>query len=175
MESDIILNDFKTEFWTDETTKKKEFQESPDSRWARVTEDSLIMFSPQGTLCLRFLVDLLSEETQKMDDVQVRNDQPFGAKEGVFLWCQTISHLCGPRQLKQKLPNFGKGRDEELADFVETVERKRSYTFLAMNSVPLSVWKIRGNPISWNRCLNSAATRPASFLAKGLSQMNREK
>jgi hypothetical protein len=51
-------------------------------------------------------------------------------KEGALLWCQTISHLCGPRQLKQKLPHFGENADKELLDFIEMQDRRKNHQLL---------------------------------------------
>jgi len=147
VESAISSDDFKTEFWIDETGLGQKFEGTPDGRWAAVMEDSLMMFSPQGTLCLRFLVDLISEEAKQINDAGTRNDQTFDTKEGAFLWCQTLSHLCGPRQLKQKLPNFGKDRDKELVDFVDIVETKKSGMMKSMSSKALNSLSSKAMPL----------------------------
>jgi len=110
--------DFASEFWADSKVSRQQYGENSD-RWTSIMEDDLVLHSPQGSLCLRFLVDLLDEETK---DEKATNVQSFGTKEGALLWCQTVSHLCGPHQLKQQLMHFGEQRDLELLDFVEAVE-----------------------------------------------------
>jgi len=81
-----------------------------EHHWKNVTEDRLRLHSKQGTLYLRFLVDMYEEIETK--------------KNGALLWCESVSHLRGRRQLKQKLPHFGEDRDNELLDFIEVTENR---------------------------------------------------
>lgn len=93
-----------------------------ETQWQQSTEDRLKIHSTQGPLFLaRFFTDLRTEE---VDSVAGENHvASFAKKPGALLWCQSVSHLCGNSQLKQKLPHFGEERDQELIDFVEVVER----------------------------------------------------
>jgi len=111
--------DLTSEFWADSKDSRQTYKENATERWTNVLEDDLVLHSPQGTLCLRFLVDLLDEESKDETDMNI---QSFGTKEGALLWCQTVSHLCGPQQLKQQLTHLGETRDQELLDFVEVLE-----------------------------------------------------
>lgn len=111
---------FSAEFWSKQRSNLSSDRVqvgTAEVRWHAVMEDALVAHTPQGTLHLRFLVDLIDEEskdpTERCDihDLQQK-------KEGAILWCQTISHICGASQLKkQKLPHFGEA--DELLDFVE--------------------------------------------------------
>ncbi len=125
LENATDVDDFDKEFWIDDKKLPQKFERDPDGRWATVMEDCLMMVSHQGTLCLRFLIDLINEESKQSNDSMPNSDQKFDTKEGAFLWCQTLSHLCGSKQLKQKLPNFGKDRDSELIDFIEVIETQK--------------------------------------------------
>jgi hypothetical protein len=116
--------DFSSEFWgAERLASTGHCTDSTDERFKRVMEDNLILYSRQGTLCLRFLVDLVNEERGERNSI-------FEMKEGALLWCQTISHLCGPRQLKQKLPHFGENADKELLDFIEMQDRRKNHQLL---------------------------------------------
>lgn len=117
------------EFWEKPSERRADQDEKPDQRWSKVTEDILTLHSRQGTLLLRFLVDLLDEEKDKKDQDKENVEAKFSLKEGALLWCLTVSHLCGPQQLRQKRPNFGENREKELLDFVENVDRKREKSF----------------------------------------------
>ncbi len=90
-----------------------------DKQWEKFTEDRLRLHSKQGTLTLRFFVDLYEavDPSSAKDDIE--------RKKGALLWCQSISHLCGKNQLKQKLPHFGEDRDHELQDFIDITSRFR--------------------------------------------------
>jgi hypothetical protein len=110
------MNNFRCEFWEESIKTSDLYIDTTEDRFRRVVEDDLILSSPQGTLCLRFLVDLVDEEKSQRKDFKMNY---FGMKEGALLWCQTLSHLCGPQQLKQKLPHFGADAERELQDFVE--------------------------------------------------------
>ncbi len=114
-------NDFNCEFWTDDSENRLKFTPVTNDRWGKVMEDDLVLHSPQGTLCVRFLVDLLAEGRKEKRST---NPYIFDTNEGSLLWCQTISHLCGTQQLKQTLPNFGKESKVELIDFVEIGDPK---------------------------------------------------
>lgn len=120
-------SEFSSECWGKmrNDTPPLRYGECPDKRFLHVMEDKLILQSPQGTLCLRFLVDLVDEECRRFDD-RTTNIYSFGEKNGALSWCQAISHVCGPQQLKQKLNHFGQDEDKELLDFVEMNERKSS-------------------------------------------------
>eukprot|EP00555_Chaetoceros_dichaeta_P012134 CAMPEP_0198258792 /NCGR_PEP_ID=MMETSP1447-20131203/8120_1 /TAXON_ID=420782 /ORGANISM="Chaetoceros dichaeta, Strain CCMP1751" /LENGTH=1362 /DNA_ID=CAMNT_0043946001 /DNA_START=42 /DNA_END=4130 /DNA_ORIENTATION=+ len=95
---------------------------SQETQWQQSTEDRLKIHSTQGPLFLaRFFTDLRSDE---VDSLAGKNHvASFAKKPGALLWCQSISHLCGNSQLKQRLPHFGEERDQELIDFVEVLER----------------------------------------------------
>lgn len=125
-ENAIDGSNFSNEFWAESPKPLGHYIDSPDERFQKVMEDNLILHSPQGTLCLRFLVDLVDEETGERQQTNIHH---FGMKEGALLWCQTISHLCGPRQLKQKLNHFGESLEKELIDFVEIQDRKKGHPF----------------------------------------------
>lgn len=88
-----------------------------DKQWEQVIEDRLKLHSNQGTLSLRFFVDLYEVPLTSRDEIQ--------RKKGAILWCESISHLCGKSQLKQRLPHFGENRDNELKDFIETMARTK--------------------------------------------------
>jgi hypothetical protein len=122
-------SEFSSECWekmrNDTPPLRYLYGECPDKRFLHVMEDTLILQSPQGTLCLRFLVDLVDEECRRFDD-RTTNIYSFGENNGALLWCQSISHVCGPQQLKQKLNHFGQDEERELLDFVEMNERKSS-------------------------------------------------
>jgi len=93
-----------------------------EMQWQQITEDRLKVHSTQGPLFLaRFFSDLRSEEVHSVAGENYVAG--FAKKPGALLWCQSISHLCGNSQLKQRLPHFGEERDQELIDFVEVVER----------------------------------------------------
>ncbi len=93
-----------------------------DKQWEDIMEDRLILHSSQGTLSLRFFVDLY-------DIVQpASSGETIEKKQGALLWCESISHLCGKSQLKQKLPHFGENRSDELNDFIEVITRNRRGT-----------------------------------------------
>lgn len=93
-----------------------------DKHWEDITEDRLILHSSQGTLSLRFFVDLY-------DVVEpASSGETIEKKQGALLWCESISHLCGKSQLKQKLPHFGENRNDELNDFIEVITRNRRGT-----------------------------------------------
>jgi hypothetical protein len=116
------IDEFESEFWADSKDDRQMYKENSDSRWSSIMEDDLILHSPQGTLHLRFLVDLLDEEAKEEETV---NCYSFETKKGALLWCQTVSHLCGPQQLKQPLQHLGGKREDELLDFVEVVDPKK--------------------------------------------------
>lgn len=90
-----------------------------EKQWLHVTEDRLKLHSKQGTLSLRFFVDLYEVPVATRDEMQ--------RKKGALLWCESISHLCGKSQLKQKLPHFGEDRDHELKDFIEYAARHKGW------------------------------------------------
>jgi hypothetical protein len=106
------------EYWND-TGEGCNMQLPLQKQFEQVTEDRLRLHSDQGTLYLRFLVDLYEvvEPTLSQDEIE--------KKKGALLWCESISHLCGKSQLKQKLPHFGEDRDHELQDFIETSNRTK--------------------------------------------------
>lgn len=116
------IDEFESEFWADSKDDRQMYKENSDSRWSSVMEDDLILHSPQGALHLRFLVDLLDEEAKEKRTV---NCYSFETKKGALLWCQTVSHLCGPQQLKQPLQHLGGKREDELLDFMEVVDPKK--------------------------------------------------
>eukprot|EP00978_Attheya_sp_CCMP212_P002505 scaffold5101_cov56-Attheya_sp.AAC.3 len=96
--------------------------EEMQGRWEAAVEDRLKIHSEQGTLYLRFFVDLLQSERER-SDIGFKNDDTI-AKDDALLWCQTIAHLCGTEQLRQKLPHYGESEgDEELRDFLITRNR----------------------------------------------------
>ena len=101
------------EFWQESNNK---MNLPLDKQWDQVVEDRLKLHSNQGTLSLRFFVDLYEVPSTSREEIQ--------RKKGAILWCESISHLCGKRQLKQRLPHFGENRDDELKDFIiETFPR----------------------------------------------------
>ncbi len=118
-------HNFQREFWSDDQGTTGGSFDNPQDRWNAVQEDVLMLHSPQGVLCLRYLVDLLGEENTDTQDKTGARMYDFSRKsEGAMLWCQTISHVCGASQLKkQKLPNFGES--DELFDFVEIGEARK--------------------------------------------------
>mmetsp|Transcript_3585 Transcript_3585/g.5202 ORF Transcript_3585/g.5202 Transcript_3585/m.5202 type:complete len:849 (+) Transcript_3585:1-2547(+) len=104
------------EYWNDRGDKCN--MELPlQKQFERVMEDRLKLHSTQGTLFLRFLVDLYHNIEPALSETEIEK------KKGALLWCESISHLCGQDQLKQKLPHFGEGRDDELKDFIEITSR----------------------------------------------------
>jgi len=111
---------FSTEFWSKQRHNQNGDRVqvgTAEFRWHEVMEDALVAHTPQGTLHLRFLVDLIDEESK--DPTETRDIHDLQQKKkGAILWCQTMSHICGASQLKkQKLPHFGEA--DELLDFVE--------------------------------------------------------
>jgi hypothetical protein len=96
--------------------------EEMQGRWEAAVEDRLKIHSEQGTLYLRFFVDLLDSEKDRSGN-GVKDDDTI-ARDDALLWCQTIAHLCGTEQLRQKLPHYGESEgDEELRDFLITTNR----------------------------------------------------
>ena len=113
LSSDIRVS---KEYWkdNDETC----YLELPlQKQWDNIIEDRLRLHSSQGTLYLRFLVDLYDLVQAKVSTDEIEK------KQGALLWCESISHLCGKTQLKQKLPHFGEDRNHELQDFIEIKSR----------------------------------------------------
>jgi len=135
VENGIISSDFNAEFWADLNRINQTHEGDLDDRWTPVMEDDLMLHSPQGTLHLRFLVDLLDEEALGGNPDSSKDIQQTFRTKGALLWCQTVSHVCGPQQLKQKLPHFGEERREELLDFVEVADKKKTFKSLTRSFV----------------------------------------
>lgn len=131
IETALDAYDFAFEFWDEKSLSSKNFERSlckePHERFSRVIEDHLVLQTPHGTLHLRFLVDLVEEE-KAIAGSETIDLHSLRWKEGALLWCQTIAHLCGPQQLKQKLHHVGEERDKELLDFLEVLDKKRNET-----------------------------------------------
>jgi len=126
-ENTVSADLFQKEYW--EEGEDNHMIHDPDTllslqenQWQQITEDRLKIHSTTGLfLFVRFFTDL----RQEVFTIVTKNQAVgFAKKAGALIWCQSISHLCGSIQLKQKLPHFGEERDQELIDFVEVVERR---------------------------------------------------
>lgn len=128
-ESDVERNQeqqgFTCEYWN-EGVKNNDFG-SIEQRWSEVTEDVLSIRTPQGTLSLRFLIDLISEEKEsdKRDSDQSYKEQR--KEEGALLWLKTIIHS----QSKEKvnLESDQAMQDDNFGDFIETVRETKTKKF----------------------------------------------
>jgi hypothetical protein len=127
VETALDAHDFAYEYWEEMNFSSKNARSlgKAHERFLRVIEDNLVLQSLHGTLYLRFLVDLVEEE-KAMDGHGTIDLNSLKWREGALLWCQTIAHLCGPQQLKQKLHHMGEERDKELLDFLEVCDKKKS-------------------------------------------------
>eukprot|EP00558_Chaetoceros_sp_UNC1202_P007068 CAMPEP_0197243742 /NCGR_PEP_ID=MMETSP1429-20130617/9094_1 /TAXON_ID=49237 /ORGANISM="Chaetoceros sp., Strain UNC1202" /LENGTH=514 /DNA_ID=CAMNT_0042704007 /DNA_START=10 /DNA_END=1551 /DNA_ORIENTATION=+ len=74
------------EFWEDPDQHRAHQTENPNQRWNQVTEDVLVLHSRQGTLSLRFLVDLLDEEKVIQDKDQKSSECKFSMRQGALVW-----------------------------------------------------------------------------------------
>ena len=114
----------KVEYWQD-----RDFDDSatPQSRWSNTKQDSLKIQTTSGhTLLIRFYSDLADAEAHA-DRVDAEDElQGPIFKNNALQWAQTLIRFCGPEQLKQSLPNYGKDSNDELRDFllVKNPERK---------------------------------------------------
>ena len=112
-----------SEYWQ-KPASIETFTESRVLRWAKVKEDRLRIVSTQGTLYLRYYSDLneaeIHRERSEADDLF----PDVITKDIALQWAQTLVHICGQEQLKQKLPNFGTNNTEELRDYLEVVHFK---------------------------------------------------
>ena len=116
-----------------------------------------LTISTGQTLCLRFYSDL--EDAKSRHDMVQDANEPLH-KNNSLSWALTITRFCGPDQLKQPLPNFGKDNNAELMDLLnsnhhnndsskerrnETLRRQRSSSprkiFYRSSSLPF----FRGN------------------------------
>jgi hypothetical protein len=106
-----------SEYWQE--GKQSTEYENVEERWSGVTEDVLTIRTPQGTLCLRFLVDLLSAE--EMLSIAPRENTPSKKKrkeEGALLWCKTILYI----QSKEKGFHIEGGQGCDGTDFSDVIE-----------------------------------------------------
>lgn len=94
-------------------------------RWSQNQQDQLHIKTNHGrTLCLRFYSDL--EDAKRIPHpINRESDSAAIQKNNAFQWVQTIGRFCGPDQLKQHLPHFGDGTDDELRDYL--VEHRNSH------------------------------------------------
>jgi len=127
VETALDAYDFAFEYW--EETSASSNHEGPGGklheRFSHVMQDNLVLQSSHGTLYIRFLVDLVEEEKAMAAD-EIIDLHALKWREGALLWCQTIAHICGPQQLKQKLHHIGEERDQELLDYLEVCDKKRN-------------------------------------------------
>jgi hypothetical protein len=101
------------EYWKDAPVSSVQF--SRPYRWNQIRQDQLHIKTIHGrTLCLRFYSDL---ESTELGAKHVTNNATI-EKNNAFQWVQTIGRFCGPDQLKQHLPHFGDGTDDELRDYL---------------------------------------------------------
>ncbi|GAX22531.1 hypothetical protein FisN_14Hu153 [Fistulifera solaris] len=101
------------EYWKDAPVSSVHF--SHLSRWNQSRQDQLHIKTIHGrTLCLRFYSDL---ESTELGANGVTNNAAID-KNNAFQWVQTIGRFCGRDQLKQHLPHFGDGTDDELRDYL---------------------------------------------------------
>ena len=112
-----------SEYWQ-KPTSIETLTESRGLRWAKVMEDRLKIVSLQGTLYLRYYSDLNEAEAhrEKLEPHDLVPD--IITKDIALQWAQTLVHICGQDQLKQKLPNFGTNDTNELRDYLEVVHFK---------------------------------------------------
>jgi hypothetical protein len=106
-----------SEYWQE--GKQSTEYENVEERWSGVTEDVLTIRTPQGTLCLRFLVDLLSAE--EMLSIAPRENTPSKKKrkeEGALLWCKTILYI----QSKEKGFHIEGDQGCDGTDFSDVIE-----------------------------------------------------
>ena len=85
-------------------------------RWEEAQQDRLRIDTHRGTLYLRFYADLLDVENHP----EWAGDETELHKDHAFNWAQTLVHICVD-QLKQPLPHFGDGDEEELRDYLQIV------------------------------------------------------
>lgn len=113
-------SNFVSEYWQD--MKQSTSYGNIDERWNTVTEDVLTIRTPQGTLCLRFLVDLVAaEETAIEKTGKISPSKRKRKEEGALLWCQTILYVQSKeRGIHTELDQGGDGA-EYCADFIEVV------------------------------------------------------
>ena len=100
------------EYWND-FGDHESLQLPLEKQWRAITEDRLRLHSSQGTLFLRFFVDLYNEVRPNLAE------EGLEKKQGALLWCDNISHLCRKSQLKQKSSFFvGDNRKSVLQDYI---------------------------------------------------------
>lgn len=90
-----------------------------EQRWSEVSEDVLTIRTPQGTLCLRFLIDLISAEKNSEKNEFDSSVKELRKEEGALLWLKTIIHS----KSKEKV-NFEPDQavlEDGLGDLIETV------------------------------------------------------
>ena len=91
---------------------------SRDARWAQLKEDRLKIQTKHDTLYLRYYSDLDNME-HNVDRV-LNESETEGAmyKNNAFLWCLTLTRVCGCEQLIQQIPHFGRNNSDELRDYL---------------------------------------------------------
>lgn len=97
-----------------------------DAQWNKIREDRLKVQTTTGsTLYLRFYSDLEEESRHGVTDDVVQyvlsraaNVESTIRKDHAFHWAQTIVRFSGPEQLKQDLPHFADGTNDELRDLL---------------------------------------------------------
>ncbi|GAX10646.1 hypothetical protein FisN_14Lh152 [Fistulifera solaris] len=100
------------EYWKDAPVSSVQF--SRPYRWNQIRDQLHIKTIHGRTLCLRFYSDL---ERTELGANRVTNNAAID-KNNAFQWVQTIGRFCGRDQLKQHLPHFGDGTDDELRDYL---------------------------------------------------------
>jgi len=126
-----------TEYWKDDVLH---FTRS--DAWKQNIQDTLAIHTThQSTLYLRFYSDLEESELhpERLEAVKEEGEpQPF--KNNASQWVQTLGRFCGPDQLQQSLPHFGKDADEELRDYMIVhggTEHRKHRMFMAVHAATL--------------------------------------
>lgn len=111
---------FVSEYWQDEEQKAQ--YGNIEERWNGVTEDVLTIRTPQGTLCLRFLADLVAAEELVAEDSAKNSPSKRKRKEeGALLWCQTILYIQSKERVIHTEKEQGGDGTHNCADFIEVV------------------------------------------------------
>jgi hypothetical protein len=88
-------------------------------RWTLIQEERLKISTNSGTLYFRFYSDLAYFEAEKSGELP--NKSQAITRDIAFQWAETVSRICGRRQLRQNLPHFGEENEAELRDYLEVV------------------------------------------------------
>ncbi|CAB9519999.1 expressed unknown protein [Seminavis robusta] len=120
------LNHGHIEFWQDRPEDdRNECAADNEKRWNAIHQDSLKLETISGTLYLRFYSDLEDSEAHPERVIAEMDENNSVYKDTALQWAQTIARqCCTMTQLKQPLPHFGGGNDQdEIKDFLHIVPK----------------------------------------------------